>query len=107
MTKKIYKNLTSVSQNVYIDKLHNIFDKCNNKYCSAIKMKPIDVKISTSIDLMLKTMIKFAILKLLIMWELQNMKKNLQKVTFQEVFLEQFTKNNCKTQMEQYLGMKK
>ena len=50
MTKKIYKNLTSVSQNVYTDKLHNIFDKSNSKYCRTIKMKSIDVKISTPTD---------------------------------------------------------
>ena len=42
--------MTSISKNVYIDKLHDIVNKYNNTYRSAIKMKPIDVKSSTYID---------------------------------------------------------
>ena len=30
--QKIYKYMTSVSKNVYIDKLDNIVNKCNNTY---------------------------------------------------------------------------
>ena len=36
--------MTSVSQNVYIDKLDDIVDKCNHTYQRTIKMKPVDVK---------------------------------------------------------------
>ena len=36
--------MTSVSNNVYIDKLDDIVDKYNNKYHSIIKMKSADVK---------------------------------------------------------------
>ena len=36
---KIYKYTTSMSKNVYIDKLDDIVNKCNNTYHSAIKMK--------------------------------------------------------------------
>ena len=50
LKKEIYKYMTSVSKNVYIDKLDNIVDKYNNRYQSAIKMKPVDVKSSTYID---------------------------------------------------------
>ena len=40
---KIYKNMTTVSKNVYFDVLGDIVDKYSNTYHS-IKMKPIDVK---------------------------------------------------------------
>ena len=41
---KIYKYMTSVSKNVYIDKLDDILDEYNNTYHATIKMKPINVK---------------------------------------------------------------
>ena len=41
---KIYKQVTSISKNVYIDKLDDIIKYYNNKYHTSIKMKPIDVK---------------------------------------------------------------
>ena len=47
---KIYKYMTSVSNNVHIDKLDNTVSKCNNKYHSTIKMKPVDVKSNTHIN---------------------------------------------------------
>ena len=47
---KIYKYMTSISKNVYIDKLDDIVNKYNNTYHSTIKMKPVDVKSSTYID---------------------------------------------------------
>ena len=46
---KIYKHMTSVSKNVYTDKLENIVNKYNHTY-STIKMKSVDVKPSTYID---------------------------------------------------------
>ena len=36
--------MTSVSKNVYIDKLDDIVNKCNNTHHSAIKIKSFDVK---------------------------------------------------------------
>ena len=36
--------MTSISKNVYIDKLDDIIKYYNNKYHTSIKMKPIDVK---------------------------------------------------------------
>ena len=47
---KIYKYMTSISKNVYIDKLDDIVDEYNNTYHTAIKMKPIDVKDNTYIN---------------------------------------------------------
>ena len=41
---KTYKYMTSVSKNVYIDKLDDIVDEYNNTYHRTIKMKSIDVK---------------------------------------------------------------
>ena len=47
---KIYKYVTSISKNVYIDKLDDIMDKYNNTYHTTIKIKPIDVKDNTYIN---------------------------------------------------------
>ena len=47
---KIYKYMTSILENVYIDKLDDIVHKYSNKNHRTIKMKPIDVKDNTYID---------------------------------------------------------
>ena len=47
---KIYKYVTSISKNVYIDKLDDIIKEYNNKYHTSIKMKPADVNYNTYID---------------------------------------------------------
>ena len=47
---KIYNYMTSISKNVYIDKLDDTVHKYNNKKDRTIKMKPIDVKDNTYID---------------------------------------------------------
>ena len=47
---KIYKYMTSISKNVYIDKLDDIVNEYNNTYHRTIKMKPIEVKDNTYID---------------------------------------------------------
>ena len=47
---KIYKYMTSVSKNVYIDKLDDTVDEYNNTYHRTINMKPVDVKDDTYID---------------------------------------------------------
>ena len=44
LKNKIYKHMTSISKNVYIDELVYIVNKYNNIYHRTIKMKPIDVK---------------------------------------------------------------
>ena len=50
LKNKIYKYMTSISKNVYIDKLDDIVKKYNNTYHTSIKMKPVDVKDNTYID---------------------------------------------------------
>ena len=50
LKSKIYKYMTSISKNVYIDKLNDIVDENNNTYHTTIKMKPIDVKDNTYIN---------------------------------------------------------
>ena len=47
---KIYKHMTSISKNVYIDKLDDIVNEYNNTYYRTFKMKPIDAKDNTYID---------------------------------------------------------
>ena len=51
LKNKIYKHMNSISKNVYIDKLNNIVNEYNNTYHRAIKMKPIDVKDNTYINI--------------------------------------------------------
>ena len=46
LKNKIYKYMTSLSRNVYIDILDDIVNKYNNTY-STIRMKPVDVKSNT------------------------------------------------------------
>ena len=50
LTEKIYKYMTSVSKNVYIDKLDDIINKYDNTYQITIKIKPVDVKSNTYIN---------------------------------------------------------
>ena len=42
--------MTSISKNVYIDKLDDIVNEYNNTYHRTIKMKLVDVKGNTYID---------------------------------------------------------
>ena len=42
--------MTSISKNVFIDKLDDIVDEYNNTYHRTIKMKPIDVKENTYLN---------------------------------------------------------
>ena len=46
----IYKYMTAISKNVYINKLDDILNEYNNTYHRTIKMKPVDVKDNTYID---------------------------------------------------------
>ena len=50
LKKKIYKYTTSISKNVYIDKLDDIVNKYNTAYHSTTKMNSVDVKSNTCID---------------------------------------------------------
>ena len=50
LKSKIYRHITSISKNVYNNKLDDIVDEYNNTYHTTIKMKPIDVKDNTYIN---------------------------------------------------------
>ena len=46
LKNKVYKYIASISKNVYIYKLDDIVNKCNNACHRTMIMKPIDAKIS-------------------------------------------------------------
>ena len=50
LKNNIYKYMTSISKNVYIDKLADKVNKYNNTNHSTIKMKPVEVKSSPYIE---------------------------------------------------------
>ena len=72
--------MTSVSKNVFIDKLDDTVNKYNNTYNSTIKMKHLDIKWSPYIDSSKELMLKILNLKLVIFLEYQNTNIFLQKV---------------------------
>ena len=51
LKNNIYKYMTLISKNVYIDKLDGIVNEYNNTYHRTIKIKPIDVKDNTYINI--------------------------------------------------------
>ena len=60
--------MTSISKNVYINKLEDIVNEYNNAYHKTIKVKPVHVKNNIYIlTLLKKLMIKIQNLKLVIM----------------------------------------
>ena len=67
LKNKIYKYMTAISKNVYIDKLDDIVDEYNNTYHKTIKMKPVDVKDIYISILRKKLIIKVQNLNLVIM----------------------------------------
>ena len=58
LKNKIHKHMTSISKNLYIDKLDDIVHQYNNTYHTTIKMKPTDVKNNTYINTDKEVMIK-------------------------------------------------
>ena len=51
LKNEIYKYMTSRLENMHIDKLDNIVNEYDNTYRRTIKMKPIDVKDNTYINI--------------------------------------------------------
>ena len=66
---KIYKYMTPISKNVYIDLLDDIVNKYGNTYHSTIKIKPVDVKSNTYINFNKEINNKILNLKLVILLE--------------------------------------
>ena len=83
LRNKIFRYMTSISKNVYIDKSDNLVNKYNNTYHGTLKMKPVDVKSNEYIDSSKEINNKILNLKLVILLEYQNMKTSLQKLTLQ------------------------
>ena len=75
LKNRIYKYMTSILKNVYVDKLNNRFRKYNNTYHRHIKMKPVDVKSNTYINSGKKLMMKILNLKSKILLKYRNIKK--------------------------------
>ena len=75
--------MTSVSKNVYIDKVDEIVNKYTDTYHSTTKMKPVDLNETHILTLVKKLIIKILNLKLLILIEYQNIKILLQKAALQ------------------------
>ena len=59
--------MTSLSKNLYIDKLDDIVNEYNNTHHRTIKMKPVDGKDNTFITRLKQLIIKILSLKLVIM----------------------------------------
>ena len=51
LKSKIYKYMTSISKNMYIGKLDDIANEYNNTYHRTIKMKALDIKYDTYINI--------------------------------------------------------
>ena len=131
LKNKIYQDMTSLSKNVYIDKLFDIVNKYSNTYHSKIKMKLVDVKLNTYIDFILKILKKIPDLKLVTMkvqsyfYENITFKIGLRKflslkklkvlfrkdmllvVLMMKELLERFKKKNCKKRLKENLECKK
>ena len=75
--------MTSISKNVYTDKLDDIINKYNNKYHRTIIIKLVDEKRVHILTVVKKLIIKILNLKLVILLEYQNIKTFLQKAEFQ------------------------
>ena len=73
--------MTSISKNVYIDKLDDKVNKYYNTYHSTIKMKPVDVKSNTYINFSKEINDEDPKFKIGILLEYQNTKIFLQKAT--------------------------
>ena len=76
LKKKNYKQMTSISKNVYTDKLDDIVNEYNNTHHRTIKMKPIDVKYNTYIMSIKEDNDKHPKFKIGDHLEYQNIKRN-------------------------------
>ena len=50
LKNKIYKHMTSLSKNMYIDKLNDIVNEYSNTYHKPIKMKSVDFKFGNYVE---------------------------------------------------------
>ena len=67
LRSRVYNNIASISKNVYIDKLGDIVNKCNNTYPRAFPMKPVVLRRMHILTLVKTLIIKIPNLKLVVM----------------------------------------
>ena len=67
LKNKMYKYMTSILKNKYVDKLYNIVDEYNNTYHITIEMKTVDVKSSANFNFNKRIIRKILKLKLMTM----------------------------------------
>ena len=122
LKNKIYKYITSISKNVYIDELDNIVKKYNNTYHRKIKMKPVDVMSKTYIESSKEINDKdrkFKIFAQNITLQIKKKFLSLKKLKIlcrghlslmmlmEKKLVKLFTKKNYKNQIKKYLELKK
>ena len=116
--------MTSVSKNVYIDKLDNIVNEYNNTYHRTSKMKPIDVKDNAYINTGKKVDDKYPKFYKIIFAKVYTPNWSEEIFVINEIkstdpwnyvindlngegLLERFMKKNCERQIKQNLEQKK
>ena len=134
LKKKIYKYMSSVSQNVHIDKLDDIVNKYSNTYHRTINMKLVDVKTNTDINssqeindkdpkFKMGNIVRISKYKNIFAkgyvpnWSEEVFVNKTSKILFRrhvlivilkaKKLLERFTKKDCKKQIEKRLVLKK
>ena len=122
LKNNIYKYMTSISKNVYIDELDNIVKKYNNTYHRKIKMKPVDVMSNTYIESSKEINDKdrkFKIFAQNITLQIKKKFLSLKKLKIlchghlslmmlmEKKLVKLFTKKNYKNQIKKYLELKK
>ena len=122
LKNNIYKYMTSISKNVYIDELDNIVKKYNNTYHRKIKMKPVDVMSNTYIESSKEINDKdrkFKIFAQNITLQIKKKFLSLKKLKIlcrghlslmmlmEKKLVKLFTKKNYENQIKKYLELKK
>ena len=130
LKNKIYKYMTSISKNVYINKLDDTVNTYNKTHHRTIKMKPVDTKSNTYINSSKKfkdkdTKFKVTGIVRILFWQKTMFQiglkkfswlKRLQTLCHKHMFLvilmekklfECFPKENCKKQIKKCLELKK
>ena len=106
LKNKIDKYMTSIPKIVYIDKLDDIVNKCNNTDYRTIKMKPVDVKSNTYINFVPNWSEEVFVIKKAentVPWTYVT----LLVILTEKKLWERFTKMNCKKQTKKSSELKK
>ena len=73
LKNKIFKHMTTISKNVYIDVLNDIVNRYNNAVHKTIKIKPIDVTNDSYVDFFAKGYVPNWAEEVFIVNEIKNM----------------------------------